>query len=115
MEDCIQTQTASPLPLYTLGGWLRRLFYALLPAVEAPINGSAARNRDGCEALNAQAEQIMEDYGNSILRLAYSYLHNMNDAEDILQDTLIRFLKTAPAFESETHKKAKARIFMRGL
>lgn len=25
------------------------------------------------------------------LRLAYSYLHNMSDAEDILQETLIQF------------------------
>lgn len=37
---------------------------------------------------------------NHILRLAYSYVHNMSDAEDILQKTLIRFLKTAPSFEN---------------
>lgn len=43
-----------------------------------------------------QAEQILTDYGNHILRYAYSYLHNMSDAEEILQDTLVQFLKTAP-------------------
>ncbi|MBE5974135.1 MAG: RNA polymerase sigma factor [Paenibacillaceae bacterium] len=48
----------------------------------------------------------MKEYGNSVLRLAYSYLHNMSDAEDVLQDTLIQFLKTQPHFESGEHEKA---------
>lgn len=56
--------------------------------------------------INQRAEEILDTYGNSILRYAYSYLHNMSDAEDILQDTLVQFLKTAPAFESSQHKKA---------
>jgi len=55
---------------------------------------------------NLLAEKILDDYGNSILRLAYMYLHNRSDAEEILQDTLIRFLQTAPQFENEIHKKA---------
>lgn len=48
----------------------------------------------------------METYGNSILRMAYSYLHNMSDAEDILQETLIKYLQTAPALRSPAHEKA---------
>lgn len=48
----------------------------------------------------------MDTYGNSILRYAYSYLHNMSDAEEILQDTLVKFLQTAPVFESARHEKA---------
>lgn len=48
----------------------------------------------------------MAAHGNSILRLAYSYLHNISDAEEILQETLIQFLKTAPDFENESHKKS---------
>ena len=39
---------------------------------------------------------MMTDYGNSILRLAYTYLHNYSDAEEVVQDTLIQFLRTAP-------------------
>lgn len=58
------------------------------------------------EAINQQAERILNDYGNNILRLAYSYLHNMSDAEEILQDTLIQFLKTKPVFENASHEKA---------
>lgn len=57
-------------------------------------------------AVNQRAEQILGAYGDSILRYAYSYLHNMSDAEEILQDTLIQFLKSAPVFDSRQHEKA---------
>jgi len=53
-----------------------------------------------------QAERVLDDYGNSILRLAYSYLHNLSDAEDILQDALVKYLKQKPPFESSEHEKA---------
>lgn len=57
-------------------------------------------------SINQQAEEILTHYGNSILRLAYSYLHNMADAEEILQETLIQYLKAAPALENKAHTKA---------
>ncbi len=56
--------------------------------------------------LNQRAEQILNIHGDSILRYAYSYLHNMSDAEEVLQDTLVKFLQTAPAFENTQHEKA---------
>lgn len=56
--------------------------------------------------INNKAEHLLNDYGNSILRMAYSYLHNTSDAEDVLQDTIIRFIKDRPIFESSTHEKA---------
>lgn len=56
--------------------------------------------------INEQAGRLMKSYGNSVLRLAYSYLHNMSDAEDVLQDTLIQFLKVQPRFETAQHEKA---------
>ena len=49
---------------------------------------------------------VMNRHGNRILRLAYSYVHNMQDAEEILQDTLIKLLDSAPEFESDEHEKA---------
>ena len=49
---------------------------------------------------------MLDAYGNSILRLAYSYLHNQSDAEEVLQDTLLQFLRTAPVLESPQHEKA---------
>lgn len=51
-------------------------------------------------------ENVLDTYGNAILRLAYSYLHNMSDAEDILQDTLIKYMQSSPTFLTESHKKA---------
>ena len=55
---------------------------------------------------NATAERLLNDYGNNILRLAYSYLHNMEDAEEVVQDTLLQYLNETPAFADHTHEKA---------
>lgn len=65
-------------------------------------NASAAQRVD----VNTQAARLLDAYGNSILRLAYSYLHNMSDAEDIVQDTLIQFIQEAPSFHDSNHEKA---------
>lgn len=58
------------------------------------------------EDINQQAERLLNSYGNSILRYAYTYLHNREDAEEILQETLIRFLQTKPVFANDQHEKA---------
>lgn len=58
------------------------------------------------EERNRQAERLLDRYGQSVLRLSYAYLHNMSDAEEILQDTLVQFLKTSPVFDSPDHEKA---------
>ncbi|WP_242953557.1 RNA polymerase sigma factor [Clostridium merdae] len=58
------------------------------------------------EQIDEQAVRLMDSYANSVLRLAYSYLHNMSDAEDVLQETLIQFLRAQPKLESVNHEKA---------
>lgn len=58
------------------------------------------------EQVNQEAERLLDTYGNNILRLAYSYVHNISDAEDVLQDTIIQFIKNTPKFESHSHEKA---------
>lgn len=69
--------------------------------------GGRGAEREAARAeLNRRAEEILDTYGNSILRYAYSYLHNMSDAEEVLQDTLVRFLSAGPVFESGRHEKA---------
>ena len=50
--------------------------------------------------------EILDKHGNRILRLAYSYVHNMEDSEEILQDVLMKLLSSAPEFESREHEKA---------
>ena len=98
MEYCLARAAPLPSPLEPLRGWLRRFFSA-----EGKARPEAAADR---EAVNRQAERMLTDYGNSVLRLAYSYLHNLSDAEEVLQDTLVQFLKTAPALESPRHERA---------
>ena len=58
------------------------------------------------DTVNQQAERMLTEYGNSVLRLAYSYLHNMADAEEVLQDTLVQLLKTTPILTTKEHEKA---------
>lgn len=99
MEYCLTRGVMLSSPLELLRGRLRRFF----AAAERETRREAAAGRD---AVNRQAERMLTDYGNSILRLAYSYLHNLSDAEEVLQDTLIQFLKTAPALEGPRHEKA---------
>ena len=55
---------------------------------------------------NEQAEKALRDYGAPILHLAYSYLHSRADAEDVLQDTMVHYLRAAPAFAEERQRKA---------
>lgn len=64
---------------------------------------SAASERS---QINQKAAELLDAYGNSILRCAYSYLHNMSDAEEILQETLIQFLRAAPKLETPQHERA---------
>lgn len=56
--------------------------------------------------IKEKAADYFERFGNAILRLAYSYLHNTQDSEDVLQDTLIRYVRSAPRFQNDKHAKA---------
>lgn len=49
---------------------------------------------------------IYNKYGNMIYRLSYTYLHSAPDAEDIVQDTLIAYMKNSQTFSGAEHEKA---------
>lgn len=51
-------------------------------------------------------ENALNLFGDAVLRLAYSYLKKKEDAEDIVQDTLIRLMQSGEIFESEEHMKS---------
>ena len=53
-----------------------------------------------------RAGELLTLYGDRILRLAYSYLHNESDVEEVLQETLLQYLTKAPEFVSTEHEKA---------
>ena len=40
-------------------------------------------------------EKALDLFGNDILRLAYSYMKSREDAEDIVQEVLIRLMQSA--------------------
>lgn len=86
-------------------GWFSVLKEALL-RVFFSTEETPQPLRPSREKVNQRATALLDQYGEHILRLAYSYLHNQSDAEDILQDTLIQYLRTAPTLESPAHEKA---------
>lgn len=88
------------------GIWWQSLCRQVLFWDKAVFSVVQPKAEEDLAEVNQRAEKLLDRYGNSVLRLAYSYLHNKSDAEDILQETLIRFLKTDPVLESEEHEKA---------
>ena len=52
------------------------------------------------------ASELFDKYGNSIYQLAYSCLYNAEDAEDVLQETLIRYLEKRPTFSDQRHGRS---------
>ena len=54
----------------------------------------------------AELEQVMETYGSTVYRLAYSQLRSSADADDIYQEVFLRYFQKRPRFESEEHRKA---------
>lgn len=94
MEGC--------LPLFPAINWLS-LFRMAAARLFAPKEDAKPVET---VSIKQQAAQILDTYGDTILRYAYSYLHNRSDTEEVLQDTLIQFLKTRPVFESDEHEKA---------
>lgn len=83
-----------------------KMFFSQIHVGEKAKNDDYVNHRVDRVQINQQAERLLGEYGNSILRLAYSYLHHMSDAEDVLQDTIIQYIKSSPSFESTTHEKA---------
>ena len=53
----------------------------------------------------AELERVMETYGNTVYRLAYSQLRSTADADDIYQEVFLRYFQKRPRFESEEHRK----------
>lgn len=105
MEGVIRLFRAAVRSFFATAAARSRRFFAAAD-VAAAVPAAAGDVSDEKEAQNREVAGILDQYGNSILRLAYSYLHNESDAEEVLQDTMIRFLQKAPSFESEQHQKA---------
>ena len=88
-----------PLPLW----W--QLWQVLRAFAAFAVRLLPKKEQSATEQAGQMAAEALDTYGNAILRCAYNYLHNMADAEEILQETLLKMLTSAPNFESEEHKK----------
>ena len=75
------------------GIWRRILFFA-------------ARVSEPDAARLAEVSAAFDTYGTAVLRAATAYLHNRADAEDVLQETFVRRMQSAPKCESAEHEKA---------
>ena len=51
-------------------------------------------------------QEAVDRHADAVFRLAYSYLKNRADAEDVMQEVFLRLLQARPVFESEVHAKA---------
>lgn len=49
---------------------------------------------------------LIEKYSGLLLKVAYSYLNNLQDAEDMVQDTFIKVIQKHITFDNVEHEKA---------
>ncbi|EMT45093.1 MULTISPECIES: sigma-70 family RNA polymerase sigma factor [Anoxybacillus] len=53
-----------------------------------------------------QIQLAMDEYGNMVLRLAYTYMKNQHDAEDVFQDVFIKLYEHMDRIQNGEHMKA---------
>lgn len=51
-------------------------------------------------------EQVLERYNKTVYRLAYARTGNVQDAEDVLQEVFLRYIRANKTFNDEEHRKA---------
>lgn len=49
---------------------------------------------------------LIETYSDMLIRISYSYMKNLSDAEDITQEVFIKLLEKRPDFKNGTHEKS---------
>lgn len=47
----------------------------------------------------------LDNYGDMLLRLSYSYMKNIHDSEDVVQEVFIKLIKNIDNFVSEDYKR----------
>ena len=57
-------------------------------------------DRDG------ELRETVERYGGMVYRLALAQTHSGHDADDVFQEVFLRYVRAAPAFREEEHRKA---------
>lgn len=53
-----------------------------------------------------EIERVMDDYGNILFRICLLMLCNSHDAEDVVQETFMKYFQNASGFREKEHEKA---------
>jgi RNA polymerase sigma-70 factor (ECF subfamily) len=56
--------------------------------------------------LNGRIQRAVHTHMHSVVRVAYTCVKSIQDAEDIAQDTFLSYLQSNKSFESDEHEKA---------
>lgn len=56
--------------------------------------------------LNESVRRVLELYSQSLIKIAFAYLKNIADAEEVAQEVFLAYLQKRPAFENDEHEKA---------
>ncbi len=51
-------------------------------------------------------QHVLDKYSRMLIKLAFTYVKNIADSEDIIQDVFVSLMKRGNGFESEEHEKA---------
>lgn len=55
---------------------------------------------------NDSVAKAVTKYADMLVRVCFTYMKNIHDAEEIAQDTFIKLMEKQPSFQSEEHQKA---------
>jgi RNA polymerase sigma-70 factor (ECF subfamily) len=70
--------------------------------MDTQVGAAKSRTLDA----NQSAERAIREHSAMIYRAAYSLVQNRPDAEDVMQDVIVKYLTKRPTFESAQHEKA---------
>ncbi|RIX60155.1 sigma-70 family RNA polymerase sigma factor [Paenibacillus nanensis] len=56
--------------------------------------------------LGESVQQAVIRYSDSLIRIAFTYVKNIADAEEVAQEVFLAYLRQAPVFASSEHEKA---------
>lgn len=56
--------------------------------------------------LNESVRRALDRYSQSLIKIAFAYLKNLADAEEVAQEVFLAYLQKRPAFENDEHEKA---------
>ena len=84
---------------------MKSMFYIKIDNDENNIRGTIYMIKEVNERREL-VSSILEKYSGMVYKLAYSRMKNTYDAEDILQEVLMKYMKLHSEFIDENHEKA---------